>query len=575
MIEKQSYYVGQYLITPHPQAPHFATVEQGALYLPQVVSELLSKSGTNSEGYRLIKELSLVSLFFFVNGILKSSGIYDGLDDSLSLDMMNFRQSTKCERDGATAAVFMPRGFSKSRVFTHGGLTWDLLRNPGESSVIVNAIYDKALEFLHIVQRNFDSNEMMGYFFPEYVPGARGGQVTDKILILPNKPQKGEVNCKVYGLTGAAEGGHFDIIQLDDLVGLDTLDQNRQSTALMGTARKWFNTNRRALRKTTASRVILAATRYALDDCYADVYSNCKTVTGWTKGDLQPQEKGEWDVYYRLVEEDGLYLRPNVMDEKGLTELMETDYWAAMTQYYNSPMKAGLAEFAECEIKPCSLIEDENKRLWIKRNDPNLLDDDKEMAVALGSCNVMCATDLAATDTNMNAKTCRTAVTVWAVDGHERKYLLWSRVGFFSIFESINYIFEANRVFKGYLIGTLVEMNAFQKIMKPWLEREQEQRGVYINPIGVNATGDKKARIRSAFGIGFARGQIYSVKEAVKPLLEETKQFPMNDSRLDTMDASEKAFVYCGRPETEEEKEVRLYEEEVEDIGHGLECTGY
>ena len=577
MISSAPYYAGPYLITPHPLAPHFLSLSSASLYLPQVVTALQSESSQNAEAISLIRELALSSLFFFINGILKASGPYEALDDSLSLSMCNFRQSEACERDGAHAAVFMPRGFSKSRVFTHGGTTWDLLRNPNERAVVANAIYDKAQEFLHQIQRNFDSNPLMSQFFPEYVPSSKSGQVTADLLILPNRRGSAvEPSCKCLGLTGAAEGGHYTLITLDDLVGLDSLDQHRQSTAQMGTARKWFNTNKNALRMTEDSRLIIAATRYAVDDCYADVYKSCKTVTGWTQGDLQPDPHGEWDVYYRLVEEDGLYLRPDVMNEENLTRLLEEDPWAAMTQYYNSPSKAGLAEFTDYEVGKCELLVDEDtERFWIRRLDPNRLDDSEEYEVSLDSCDCLCVTDLAATDTNMNAKTCRTAIEVWAKDSRDFAYLLWSRVGFFSIFQSFDYIFEANRVFRGYARGTIIEANAFQKIIRPILLREQEQRIAYINPIAVNAKGDKKARIRSAFGMYLPRKKIYSTKEALKPLLEELKLFPMNDSKLDALDAGEKALVYLVRNETREEREVRQTEEENDRFSSGLNCVGY
>jgi len=576
MISAAPFYLGPFLITPHPLSPHFATPTSAAEYFPSVAAELSSGHSTNREGYNLIRELCRVSYYSFMNGILRFSGIYDGLEDDLSLDMMNYRQSSLCEQPGAKAATFMPRGFSKSRVFTHGGLTFDFIRNPDESAIIVNAIYDKALEFLHFVERNFDSNEAMAYFFPEFVPGNGKGQVTDKVLILPNKKAPGEVSCKCFGLTGAAEGGHFDILQIDDLVGLDSLDQNRQSTAQMGTARKWFQTNQRALRKTRDSRIIVAATRYALDDCYADIYGSCHSVTGWTKGDLQPDPLGSWDVYYRLVEEDGKYLRNNVMDEKGLKELMESDFWAAMTQYYNSPMKAGLAEFAEYKVKECELLEDdEDGRLWIRRKDPNRLDGDSEMEIALSSCDLCITTDLAATEDNMKAKSCRSAILVWAEDSRENLYLLWSKVGFFSFEQSMDYIFLAARAFGMYSSGSLIENNAFQKIVKPWVEREQSRRNVYVNPIAINARGDKKARIRTAFGIPLVKGKIWSTPEAAKPLIEELKMFPMSDNRLDTLDASEKAFVFLQRPATEEEREAEEIRMEIEDAGAPLSCAGY
>lgn len=576
MIYEPPFYVGKFLITPHPKAPHFRTPELASTYLTQTIAEF--QSGVfNEEGITLIRELGYVSLYFFINAILSTTGIYGGLADDLSLDMCNFRQSAACLAPKTRAAVFMPRGFSKSRVFTHGGGTWDLIREPNENIVIANAVYDKALEFLHIIQRNFDANELMSLFYPEYVPGKAGGQVTDKLLLLPNKTSKGEVSCKVLGLTGAAEGGHYDTIILDDLVGLDALDQNKQSSAQMGTARKWFNTNKNALRKTEESRVIVVATRYAVDDCYADVYSSCKSVTGWQHGDLQPVPDGEWDVYYRLVEENGAYLRPNVMSAGSLAKLMKDDPWTAMTQYYNSPSKTGLAEFVEYEVRSCTLVVDKDNRLWIRKDDPNLLDTDgpAEIEVALDTCYTYVTTDLAATDTGVSAKTCRSAILVWAIDGRENKYLLWKRVGYFSILESMDYIFEANRLFAGYIRTTLIEANAFQKVLKPIMEREKERRRQYISITMVNAKGDKKARIRVAFGTSLMRGQVYATKDAVTPLREELSLFPMSDTRLDTLDASEKAFTIGSRPETIEERERREYEEEESTFGVDLSCTGY
>ena len=140
MISAAPFYLGPFLITPHPLSPHFATPTSAAEYFPSVAAELSSGHSTNREGYNLIRELCRVSYYSFMNGILRFSGIYDGLEDDLSLDMMNYRQSSLCEQPGAKAATFMPRGFSKSRVFTHGGLTFDFIRNPDESAIIVNAM---------------------------------------------------------------------------------------------------------------------------------------------------------------------------------------------------------------------------------------------------------------------------------------------------------------------------------------------------------------------------------------------------------------------------------------------------
>lgn len=570
---KPSYMIGPYRISPHPDAPIYDDPAAAASALAAVQGAL--RAGNSAEAADLVRQTALVSLWFFINVILKPSGPYMALDDALAIDQCNFRQSDDCLAPGAMAATFMPRGFSKSRVNTHGGITWELTRDPDLNTVIVNAIFDKALEFLHQVQRNFDSNPMMRRFFPDHVPGKRGGTITDKVLILPNKTLTTvEPSCRVLGLTGAAEGGHYDLIQVDDLVGLDALDSQRQSSATMETAKKWFRTNQNALRKTRDSRLIVAATRYAVDDCYQDIYGSCKIVRGWTKGDLQPTPDGEWSIYYRLVEEDGYWLRPDVMDKAGFTSLLKNDFWAAMTQYMNAPTKAGIAEFYDAEVRECKLVWDEDSgEFWIQKLLSNL-DEDPEPAVRLGSCDVLMTTDLAATDKGMNARTCRSSIAVWARDSRDNFYRVWDRVGFFSFPQTIDYIFEGHRLFKGVIRATIIEANAFQKVVKPILEQEQIVRSEWVNPLAVQAQGDKKARIRAAWAPKLMRRQIWATPDCQKAVLEELRLFPMSDSRVDVLDESEKAFVYMSRPETSDERELREFDEERRSWDH-VNAVGY
>ena len=549
-----SYLVGPYRITPHPLAPDFDNASSAEAAISRVLGSLRDATALSSDVYDLVRQLALVSLWFFINIILKPSGAYEALDDAAAIDQCNFRQSDVCMRPGATAATFMPRGFSKTRINTTGATPWELVRNPNLTVVVANAIYDKSLEFLHQIQRNFTDNEMMMRFFPETIPGKGAGQCTDKVLILANRTLSSvEPSCRCLGLTGAAEGGHYDLIVMDDLVGLDALDGQRQSSATMEMAKKWFRTNQNALRKTRASRIILAATRYAIDDCYEDIYAHCRTVTGWTVGDLQPVEGGTWDIYYRLVEENGWYLRPEVMDKVTLENLIRDDYWAAMTQYYNSPTKTGLAEFVNSEVRLCSLRWDEkDNEWWIRKEEGNWDEEDQE--IRLGSCDVLMSTDLAATESGIKAKSCRSALAIWAKDANNNVYRIWSRVGYFSIFQIFDYVFEGHKSFPGLIRVTIIESNAFQKIIKPLLQREELVRNVSIRPMAVNARGDKKARIRTAWGPALARRQVFATLEAGKPVLEELRVFPMSESRLDTLDESEKAFVYLVRPDSVDER---------------------
>jgi len=559
------YFIGPYLISPHPLAPHFTNLEDSQDLFTQIVTEATSRNfNPNAEALGLIRELGLVSLYFLLNAILAPFGPYQALDDALSLDMCNFRQNENCLKDGAQAFIFMPRGFSKSRIVTHGGVTFDTLRDPNEQVIIVNAISDKALEFVHIVQRNYDSNDLMKMIYPEWIPGKKG-KITDKEMILPNRTRNlASPTLKCYGLTGAAEGGHYSLIQPDDLVGLDSVDSGFQSNAMMATAKKWWGTNLQALRLTLKSRVIGAATRYAIDDCYEQVYKSCRSVTGWQKGDLQPVAGGVWDVYYRLVEEDGVYLRPDVMDEATLADMMRTDPVAAMLNYYNSPTKTGLAEFSDAVVGDAQVWKGDDGNFFIRKDMGNFSDKVSEDDVRLGDCDVLLTTDLAATEERgARAKSCRSSIAVWALDADGNYYRIWSKVGFFDIYKSIGFLFEGYELFGGAVRGVLVEMNAFQKILKPVVEREMEIRKKWIPFVPVLASGDKKARIRTALGPKLARGKIYAVKGADKEIREELKLFPLSDNRVDVLDETEKALTYLQKPVTMEERQ-RFDEEERE-----------
>jgi hypothetical protein len=578
MLAGAPYFLGPYLISPHPKAPHFEDPVAAAKIFQQILTEAASANfNPNQEAHGLIRELGFVSLYFLLNSILAPFGPYQALDDPLSLNMCNFRQSEKCLRAGAQAFMFMPRGFSKSRVNTTGGGTFDLLRDPDEQMIIVNAISDKAEEFVGTIQKNFVNNDLIKEFYPEYIPGKKG-KVTTGELVLPNRTRHlAAPTLKCFGLTGAAEGGHYSTILLDDLVGLDSVDSGYQSNAMMLTAKKWWGTNLSALRLTLASRELGAATRYAMDDCYEDVYKSCASVEGWQKGDLQPTKDGLWDVYYRLVEEDGFYLRPDVMDKKHLDDLVRTNPIAAMLNYYNSPTRAGLAEFVDANPGEAQLFFDQDRQEFlIRKGIDNFSDEVDEGDIRLRDCDLVLTTDLAATEKGANAKTCRSSIAVWAQDWDGNKYRLWCKVGFFDIYKSIDHIFDGYDFFGGLVRKVFIEANAFQKIVKPVIEREMEIRKKYLPLEAVLAQGDKKARIRVALGPNLAREKIWLVRGADKEFREELRIFPMSDTRVDVLDESEKAIVYLQRPMDEGERvAVREAYEEREAAAVSLGAMGY
>ena len=543
----------------------------------QIVGEATSANfNPNREAYDLIRQTGLVSLWFFLSCVCSAAGPYDRLGDALSIDMCNTRQSDEWEGEGAMAAAFIPRNMYKSTIFDHGGNTWDLLREPNERIAVVNAIFDKAVEFMQIIQSNFTNNGLMRYFYPQHCDfSGKMGSLTAKGLVMPNRTKNFvEPSVKPLGVSGAAEGGHYTRICLDDLVGLDALNASRSGNMNMEQAKKWLGTNLDALKSDQTARVGVVATRYAVDDCYQRIYDSCRSVRGYTEGDLQPVVGGEWNVYWRLVEENGVYIRPTVMNKEKLDRLMVDDPWAAMTQWYNSPYKTGLAEFALAQVRECRLVSKDGGWYIVKLGDNDGKDEDR--VVSLADCDVAMSIDPAATDKGISAKTCRTSIGVWATDANDNKYRIWSRVGFFNQHQTIDHVFEGHRVFKGFLPKTIVETNAYQKVLKEYLDREQFERGVYIGCQGVNATGDKKARIRVAFGTYLAKERLWATAEAGRELREELRVFPMSESKMDVMDESEKGMTYTHQPENPQTREERMRMEEEEMSQYGtMGAFGY
>jgi hypothetical protein len=575
---KPSYSVGAFAIRPHPLAPLFDSKEFAERMIPDLLRFKPTEGmSPGSETFKLIQQLGYVSLWFFLRVICGAPGTgpYDDLDDPLSIDMCNTRQHGDFEDPGARGAAFIPRGFFKSTIFSHGGNTWDLVRDPEETIAIGNAVYEKAMEFVKIIQGNFTNNPLMATFYPKHCDfRSRDGSMTSDRMILPNKKKRTvEPSIRALGVGGAAEGGHFSLLDLDDLVGLDSVDQSRASNANMETAKKWFRTNRRALlRSQEESRVIVVATRYAVDDCYEDIYKSARVVHGWQKGDLQPKADGEWAIYWRKVEEDGYYIKPKVMNEKEYSRLMVEDYWSAATQYANEPAKAGLAEFSGMKIGIFSVKTDDDGRIWLIRDgDENY----GTNAVLLDDCDVVMTIDPAGTGTGLAAKTCRTSVGVWASDSGNRKYRLDSSVGFMSVTKMMNEIFRIHRTWKGYIRITLVESNAYQNILAPLMKEEEREREQYINPQPVLAKGDKKARIRSAIGDYGMQGKLWVTMQSGREFLEELRIFPMSENRMDVLDESEKGIVFSQRPESTEERLQKKAMEEEHEVAMGLNAFGY
>jgi hypothetical protein len=313
-----------------------------------------------------------------------------------------------------------------------------------------------------------------------------------------------------------------------------------------------MNTNLNALlRKPQRDIIGLVMTRYAEDDCAESVVKDAKEVVGVMDEDITPVPGGSWSIYYRLVQEEGEMLAPDIINEKQLSKM---DTWTAALQYWNKPRKSGINDFLKYVIKPCRLFQDTKSGLYLISFRDDITDE--VMTLNAATLTGVISTDAASKDKNIVAMTSRTSIAVWFMDDQNRAFRVWNKVGYMSMDKVFDAIFEAWDLFPGHIQATLFETNAMQKGLYQLITKEQERRKTWISLSEAPAHGDKVARIRAVLGWHFAQGLVYATPEAVIEFKQEKDAFP--SKKMDVLDETEKALSWLKRPANDEEREAAV-----------------
>ena len=281
-----------FAIKPHREAPAFPNFSVGQKALLDLYKDITSTHPTINVRSTLdmMRQAGLVNLWFFLKVIAGAYGPYEKLNDSLHLDMCNWRQSDACMAPGARFLALMPRGFRKSTVFSHGANTWILTRDASRRIRLVNAVISRAEDFRNLTKSTIDSNALYaalygpGWSLPDgsaiasRIPLPNSKEWNAERLVMPNRTRfAAEPSIKPAGVTGSGEGDHHTDLDIDDPVGLDAVDWQHQSTVMMENAKKWMDTNLNALLVSPKEDVIgIVGTRYAHDDCYEKFANNAK-----------------------------------------------------------------------------------------------------------------------------------------------------------------------------------------------------------------------------------------------------------------------------------------------------------
>lgn len=552
-------------ILPHSKAPLFNNPNDRDKVMKEILTQLSSKTlDVNAKStIDFIRQAGFVNLWFFLKYIAGSSGPFNFLNAGVHLDLCNFRQSEHCMADGARAMAFLPRGFAKTTIMTIGGNAWELLRNANLRIRIINAVVDRAHGFKHSVQRIFDSNEFFARCYPEAVPSNSNRRWNGNEMVMPHASRLySEPSLKAGGATGASEGDHHDLLDIDDIIGLDEVDAEFNPNQRMKAVRSWMDTNLTALLiSPIKSRVLGAATRFGRGDVYQEIWDNCRLLLGYPQGlpNFKPNPKGSWVIYYRHVVENGTASNPFVMDEERFAKLMREKPIVAALQYANNADISINNELAKLPVKHCYLQSIEEDYV-IHRIHESIADDDGLQAISpidrpvkLSRCNVIMSVDWAGSDKRRSVHTSRTSIGIWAIDSYSRRYRIDQIVGYLALPEVFDAIFKLHDRYKGYIQTTLLEANAMQRGIFDLIVEEQHRRETYISPIECNAKGDKVVRIRSVLSVALSQGSIYVTDKSGIEFIEEQMSFP--SPALDVLDESAKAIDYLKAPASDERKQ--------------------
>ncbi len=542
----------------HPKAPMFDDLESGRKLLNNLITEMTEDPENfqfTDEVLEIYRQASLVSLWFFLKFVAGFSGPYNDLNDSLHIDMCNYRQRQL--QPGARGAFFIFRSGFKSTIATHGANAWEILRDPDIRIGMVSSKVEMAQMFMYATMRIFDSNELIAILFPEFVPEKNADGVvkngidwTNKQFTIPARTRKmPEPTMKCAGAAGSTQGIHCDLLSIDDVVGEKQLNAYHEASDEMIKITNWVKSNVETLLISPKySRVFLAATRYSLDDPYEHImWDAYEHIGNWDEVPYQINPDGVWSVYYRQAVERGRLTFPEKISFKFLKRLKETNYWGYITQYMNNAHAAELSEFSSYQIKEASLDYQTGRgyRVTYKR-------DGVPYTQPLSAFEVTLGIDPAASSRRESAKTSRTAIVVVARDSHDVRVYIDGAVGYFTTVQFYDNIFRLYRKYKDYVKSTCFEAGGAFKFVYDTLLEEQRKRNIFLGLRKSNPLPDKDGKIRNFFQPLLEKGLVAACQPIRSFLLDELRTFPGGNLK-DTLDACEIANRYSVRPLSQKE----------------------
>ena len=281
------------------------------------------------------------SLFYF---IIKVGGSIDKAGGDLSpiihKPICDFIQDNSI----LDKAVYMPRNWKKSTMRCWQEI-WEYPKNIDIRILIASQKEERASDWLEWISGQILSNRMLRWLYPEFLQVdekyTNKAKFSSRQVVLPRRQRYPDPTYRAIGVVGGAQGGHYDLLDGDDITG----EKAMESELILEDAMRWVDNTKELLLDENSRRHFWG--------------------THWARGDIGHYIQNEypsfqWMIVPALKDEDlqdteniKYIQNPNVeQGECNWLEMFPTEYYQEKmnnpqtqmifwTQDQNNPNKAG------------------------------------------------------------------------------------------------------------------------------------------------------------------------------------------------------------------------------------------
>ena len=481
----------------------------------------------------LLRQYARTNLFYLSHDVLKHDWINHKVHDEMGENMpkwqggtdertatgITYRPAVKFEdiepNELRNILTLYPRGSLKTTYLTEGGIIQLIVNYPDIRIGLVTAIGEQGQAVFDVIRKHFQFNDHLRSLFPELCPPAKGAADwgNQEAFTVCNRPShRKEPTLSLISVGKVIAGFHYDAIWLCDVIDWTTAETPGQ----LAKANRFCDYLEPLIEHfpngTVGWRIVEGTTYDAVD--YYGIIRDAEEV--------RPPEKKQWKIKVKSAKNpDGTLLWPERISEKFLAEQEEKNPFLVSSQYFMNPVptSGGLCSKDKIIFTPAHLL--------------------NELRPSLS---IYCTVDLAGMDddaANM-AKNDDTVLNVSGWDRDGRLYAIEILAGKPNPHQVINMMFDLQARYRP--IAFKMEKESHQRVLKPFLKREMEKRGVYLTIVEIQRDNrkSKKQRIsglQSWLQAGLIRfsDQISCKAELINQIVRFSRTSSYHDDILDTI----------------------------------------